>query len=71
MNMKDVLIELRAESARLTNAIVALEQLASGSAKRRGRPPRGSAGIAARRARVAPDAGISDSAENSSAMWNS
>jgi hypothetical protein len=39
MNIVKMLVELREEHSRLGDAIIALERLASGHGRRRGRPP--------------------------------
>jgi hypothetical protein len=40
MNLQKMIGELQAEKARLDDAILALERLASSNRRRRGRPPR-------------------------------
>jgi hypothetical protein len=40
MNLQKMIVELQAEKARLDDAILALERLASSNRRRRGRPPR-------------------------------
>jgi hypothetical protein len=40
MNLDNMLTELREESRRIDDAIIALEKLALAGAKRRGRPPK-------------------------------